>query len=249
MSGVNSMKAKLTVLIPMTFVIGLFMTMTAFADSYPAKVELESEIIDETELRVTIDYLFNIDEGTGDLPFEAVLFFQSSIDDINVTVNGEPGNFNFEEQDENLLSGEVILPPELSDSSEVNVQIDYQVTDAVINDGENFEVSIPVIASNVIRVEDEPGFFELNVGIPEGASVTGGFPSTYTAADPNMVSSDLQAMSSLITFEGSINDPPFFTFNRIVDLSVILILIASFAAAWMLNRKRTTKSEGEKEWG
>ncbi len=249
MSGVNSMKAKLTVLIPMAFVMGLFMTITAFADSYPAKAELESEIIDDTAALVKMDYSFNVDEETESLPFEAILFFNSGIEDISVTVNGEPGNFSFEEQDENLISGEIILDTELSDSSEVDVQIDYRVTNAVMNDGNNFEVNIPVIASTLLPLEAAPGFFEFNVDIPEGSTVTGGFPSAYTADGSNGVSSDLQVMSSLLSFDGSINEVPFFTFNRIVDFSVVLLLIAAIAAAWMLNRKKPTKLEGEKEWG
>src|SRR5699024_5778221 len=130
---------------------------------------------------------------TESLPFEAVLFFNSDIKEINVTINEESGDFNFEEQDESLLSGEVVLPPELSDSSQVNVQIDYNVTGTVINDGKNFEVSIPVIASTLIPLEAAPGFFEFNVDIPEGATVTDGFPSTYTAVGSNGVTSELQA--------------------------------------------------------
>ncbi|GAB3790320.1 hypothetical protein [Virgibacillus kimchii] len=243
------MKVKLSVVISMAFVICLFMNTTAFADSYPVKANLESEIIDDTSVFVTIDYSFNIEEETENLPFEAILFLNSSIEDIDVTVNGEPGNFSFEDQDKNLISGEVILDAELSDSSEVEVQIDYRVTDAVMNDGENFEVNIPVIASTLVPLEAAPGFFEFNVDTPEGSTVTGGFPSAYTAGDPTGVSSELQVMSSLISFEGSINEAPFFTFNRMIDFSVILLLIVAGAAAWMLNRKKPAKSEGEKKWG
>jgi hypothetical protein len=192
-------------------------------------------------IRVVLDYLVQVsevqaaalqvpdgEEEATSIPVEGLAFRPSALEDVRVTVNGDPVQFVLESTSVGRLTGAVPLPP--GTVGRVTVGVEYVVTSGVGGD-DPYRIRIPVLAVGWPAADALPGIFTAEVLLAADLNVYEAFPSGLTRSDTagsaGRFTLDLPATPALISMRATRGRVPLGGLVQILDGLVLLALVAT----------------------
>jgi hypothetical protein len=192
-------------------------------------VDMEVNIVDDTHAQAKLDYNVHVLAGTEAIPFTLTTFAGATVKEISVTSNNTPYEVDYEySKDSLVIGGKIILPEATSADADIPITIEYTVEDALAKDNEEFKLTVPVAVTSWPPAEAVPGVFVGTANLPASTHVYESFPTApeVTEQDEGVKASvTLQAVPAFISINGTTGDPSFFTFNKMVDFSVIIFIL------------------------
>lgn len=226
----------------------ILFTQAVFAEEgYLNDANFEVEFIDESTAKVMMNYNVHVEEGIKTIPIKAILFSNTTIDGITAEVDGMPLHVDFDMTDDLAMNGEIKLENLSSSSSDLLVDIEYTVGNALVFNGDKFDVNLPVIATTWPPEDATPGVFLGHVQLPEAVTITEGFPTSFTEESDGKVNVQLQVVPALVSFKGTTGIPTMFTYHNVVNFSVVSLIVISVFIALIISKKggrRKLREEG-----
>ena len=110
----------------------------------------------------------------------------------------------------------------------------YVVGDAVVpgDDGIDLRARIPVLTGPAVAAEDGEPAFRATLQIPEGWSVTEGFPSSMDATGEGRLTASLQVVPSMVGFRGRADGTWRPGVPLVVDVLTVLGLLVFAGFGW-----------------
>ena len=208
---------------------------------------------DDGTTEVEIGYRVVADRTVERIPLKALAFFGVTPTDVRVTVEGEAAGSGLDPSRPPLLSGGVRLDRPARAGDTLDLVVSYGLPAAIPATGGGFDIVLPVLFVDWKPVGAPEDFFEATVRLPAAYSVEEAFPTvpkeTRVRDGTRRYDFRLQTVPSLIRFRGEEGDPPFFTFSRLVDLGVVLILVLGGAFGWRALRRERARADAGQEGG
>ena len=195
-------------------------------------------VVDDDIIEVTLSYSVNAQAGTEEIPIQVLTIDGAVVSNVEVASDDVQLNVVLEEAPYKL-SGFLELAEPLESDRELNFDISYLAEQGITENGEKISVVVPVIAVKWAPPSALPGVFTTELTLPEGVRYMESFPSVPKEVSyngPTQVTYDMQVMPSLVKFVGTTGDVPFFTYDRVVDLIIVLILLTGAYVAYRIIR-------------
>jgi hypothetical protein len=158
--------------------------------------------------------------------FSALAFEEAEVRDVEVTAGGTPLETA---QEIRALKTTVTatLPAPLAPGESLDLVVRYAVPEAAVVEGEDLDAAVPMLALDNPPEATARGVFAATVTLPPEYAYIRGFPSTPSGVDGNEIRYEVPAATSVLRAEATTGTVPFFTLERVVELLLLLVIIAS----------------------
>jgi hypothetical protein len=202
-------------------------------------VEVDGDFVPEgTSASVTLTYTVTaVDEAVDVIPATALAFGGATIASVDaVTADGEPLEIHAEEG-ARRTTFELVPPAPIGPGEELTFTLSYEAADAVTaRDDETDVIEVPVLAVTWEPEQARPGVFTATLTLPEGDRYAEGFPSVPSAIEQvggnEVVSYDMIVMPALMRAVATTGSPPFFTYQRTLELLAVVIILGGAVALY-----------------
>jgi hypothetical protein len=206
---------------------------------------MDVNIMDDTHAQTKLAYNVHVLAGTDVIPFTLTTFAGAKVKEISVTSNNTSFEVDYDYSSESLvIAGNIILPEAASEDADLPITIEYTVEDALAKKNDDFKLTVPVVVTSWPPAQAVPGVFKGTANLPASTHVYESFPTAPKVTEQNEgveASVSLQAVPAFISIKGTTGDPSFFTYNKMVDFSVIILILVGAGIIVIKLRKQNTE--------
>ena len=218
------MGLKISVLLVVVMMLG---GVGAAAQERVSSASLHADLSPDGTARVTIDYVFS-GASAESLGLELLGFADATVEEIFIgtSFTGIP----FDAATGRLRSATVEIPGETDPSA---LRVRYDVANAARFDGGRFEARIPVLSVKLPPDESTPGLFRAAVTVPEGWTVSEGFPTGLRPGADARFDADLPVVPAMVGVRGRVDGGWRPGLPLLLDLMTVVVLVAFSIRGWM----------------
>jgi hypothetical protein len=219
----------------------LFGSVGFAAGGHLIDVVMEVDLVDETHAKATMEYNVHVQKGTEAIPFTLTTFWDAKVKEINASSNNTAFEVDYQYSEDSLvITGNIILPGPAAENADVPITLEYIVENSLTHKNDDFKLTVPVAATSWPPLQAVPGVFTGTANLPQDTHVYESFPTS-----PKVINQDdavkatvsLQAIPSFISVNGTTGNPSFFSFNKMVDYTVILLILLGAGLMYVNFRK------------
>lgn len=191
--------------------------------------------VDPGGTRVRLQYVVqNDDPAVTAVRLSLLRAHDTSVRDLVISAGGEPLTVEMSERGP-AMTVQVPLPAAAAGGESFEFTAEYVVDGAVSGSGDMQEVVVPILAPTWTPVAQND-LFQATVRLPSGVTFVEGFPVAPASVEESGGASVVQyrnpVVPAMIRAVVSQGPAPFFTFQRGMDLLVVLVLVVGAYAAY-----------------
>jgi hypothetical protein len=177
-------------------------------------------------VQVEIEYRILPDSGTRDIPLSVLTPDPTRLTSLAASVGGGDVSLTLKELREFYWEGTARLPEGSGSRASVTLRLIYRVEGAWDEGG---RVTLPLVTVRWVPQAPTPRTFTASVGVPEGYTITGSFPTSVLnrpkGAEGGTFQVGLQGVPSMLILEVTEGPGPLLSPERILDLLVVVLLL------------------------
>ena len=172
-----------------------------------------------------------IEDSITSIPFKAICHRKTSLEDITANLNGHNLQIQLNREKYPLITGTLQIPDELPRRELSRLILLYEME----------ATPVPLLLANWKPKEAKAKVFQANIVLPDDYYIFESFPTvSWERQVSDQLSSftfDLQVIPAWIDWKMQKGSAPFLSFNRIIDLLVITVLV--LLGFWLVPQLKT----------
>jgi|GEM_PF-4755281 len=205
---------------------------------------LKATVFDQQDtIDVSIKYQLSKAAGASTIRYTGLEAFGTKIKDISATFNST--NMPLSSKVNQLrIEGQIDLPDSVVPDTSISFILNYKLINARQQGNDHFRINIPLLWIENSSFESNREFFEAHLIVPEKYYVKDSFPVNAGPCsvhkDPRHNCLHLQVLPTFLRYRGLIGHNPTFTVIKVLDYSILsLLVVACIFIVFLLTEKHS----------